>query len=136
MNNYHQDMGIEGSVNGRSVTEALKDMAALHAAAVEAAREAKRERTWLPALCVRQLELVVTGDEELRAVLALDKGKNHQATKRRLSIPWRGVEHLHDLLEHWRCTRVHGGGVCQSGILRLTRLPGSYWRLPPVKKPQ
>ncbi|KAK3282899.1 hypothetical protein CYMTET_9388 [Cymbomonas tetramitiformis] len=64
------------------------------------------------------------GDEEFSVVLLKEKGRRHHRVKRRLTIPWKGVTLLKELIEHWEFYRDTAWS-----IFAKTQ-PDSYWLLP------
>jgi len=67
---------------------------------------------------------VQCSDTDFSVVLLKEKGRRHLRTKRRLCIPWRGVDRLQELVLHWQRHR-------DAAWSRTSRTqPDSYWLLP------
>ncbi|KAK3247101.1 hypothetical protein CYMTET_43392 [Cymbomonas tetramitiformis] len=64
------------------------------------------------------------GDEEFSVVLLKEKGRRHHRVKRRLTIPWKGVALLKELIEHWEFYRDTAWSISAK------TQPDSYWLLP------
>ncbi|KAK3248602.1 hypothetical protein CYMTET_41943 [Cymbomonas tetramitiformis] len=77
-----------------------------------------------------QQENVMTDNDGVTIILTREKGRNHVLKKRRLSIPWWGVELLWELLELWVRCRDEAWQRAEPGWTPPTGVPGSYWRLP------
>ncbi|KAK3237305.1 hypothetical protein CYMTET_52609 [Cymbomonas tetramitiformis] len=75
INNYHEDLRFPGPAKGRSVTRAVKGMAAIQAELAVQEENIETQRTWLPAAHVRRvheaaLKLTPRSAEELRLLRA------------------------------------------------------------------
>ncbi|KAK3277014.1 hypothetical protein CYMTET_14955 [Cymbomonas tetramitiformis] len=108
----------------------VKHMRMAHEAALMPLPEGDNELRWLRACTyvalafasfgeadtgtAAQQESSLMGEDGVTAVLTKEKGKNHEALKRILSIPWWGVEQLRELLELW--TRSPGSAT---GLARV-----------------
>ncbi|KAK3247418.1 hypothetical protein CYMTET_43086 [Cymbomonas tetramitiformis] len=64
------------------------------------------------------------GDEEFSVVLLKEKGRRHRRVKRRLTIPWKGVALLKELIEHWEFYRDTAWSISAK------TQPDGYWLLP------
>ncbi|KAK3288430.1 hypothetical protein CYMTET_4087 [Cymbomonas tetramitiformis] len=64
------------------------------------------------------------GDDEFSVVLLKEKGRRHHRVKRRLTIPWKGVALLKELIEHWEFYRDTAWGISAKSQ------PDAYWLLP------
>ncbi|KAK3250616.1 hypothetical protein CYMTET_40020 [Cymbomonas tetramitiformis] len=64
------------------------------------------------------------GDDEFSVVLLKEKGRRHHRVKRRLTIPWKGVALLKELIEHWEFYRDTAWSISAK------TQPDGYWLLP------
>ncbi|KAK3258501.1 hypothetical protein CYMTET_32458 [Cymbomonas tetramitiformis] len=64
------------------------------------------------------------GDDEFSVVLLKEKGRRHHRVKRRLTIPWKGVALLKELIEHWEFYRDTAWSISEK------TQPDAYWLLP------
>ncbi|KAK3283685.1 hypothetical protein CYMTET_8630 [Cymbomonas tetramitiformis] len=67
---------------------------------------------------------VQCGDDEFSVVLLKEKGRRHHRVKRRLTIPWKGVALLKELIEHWEFYRDTAWSISAK------TQPDGYWLLP------
>ncbi|KAK3240314.1 hypothetical protein CYMTET_49837 [Cymbomonas tetramitiformis] len=134
INSYCGDMGYLGPAKGRAVSRAVKCMARLQVAALQAAGMTMSERTWLPVkhVCMvheAALMLEPDDDEQLRWLYSCTYVELHvgeEAAVRSLlvesGVAGRATAALGALPEDaWQ--RASPGWTPPTGV------PGSYWRL-------